>query len=160
MLDAGGDWDMLITRACALLYPQHAQAHHINWVWALQSEEHTNGTAPAPEYTEREKQQSALGAPWSPFGMGDGPGYIAIQSTRPATIRKRSRSRNFKGILTALLELPIFLGRYGPIAFQKLYEKGGHFAGRERPTDIADGLREMFGKGGGAYGVVKGQDGY
>lgn len=48
----------------------------------------------------------------------------------------------------------------GPIVFQKLYEKGGHFAGWERPSDIADGLSEMFGKGGGAYGVVSGKDGY
>jgi len=48
----------------------------------------------------------------------------------------------------------------GPIVFQKVYEKGGHFAGWERPTDLADGLCEMFGKGGGAYGVVKGKDGY
>ena len=48
----------------------------------------------------------------------------------------------------------------GPIVWTKLYEKGGHFAGWERPGDIAEGLGEMFGKGGGAYGVVEGKDGY
>lgn len=48
----------------------------------------------------------------------------------------------------------------GPIVFQKVYEKGGHFAGWERPIDLAEGLCEMFGKAGGAYGVVKGKDGY
>ena len=48
----------------------------------------------------------------------------------------------------------------GPIIFEKSYEKGGYFAGWERPGDLADGLCEMFGTGGDAFGVVKGRDGY
>jgi hypothetical protein len=48
----------------------------------------------------------------------------------------------------------------GKVVFEKTYDKGGHFAGWERPGDLADGLCEMFGKGGGAYGVVGGRDGY
>jgi hypothetical protein len=51
-------------------------------------------------------------------------------------------------------------GCLGPIVFEKSYEKGGHFAGWDRPGDLAEGLCEMFGKGGGAYGGVKGRDGY
>jgi len=39
-------------------------------------------------------------------------------------------------------------------------ERGGHFAAWERPDVIAGDLRAMFKKGGGAYGVVKGRDGY
>jgi hypothetical protein len=50
--------------------------------------------------------------------------------------------------------------RAGPIVFSKTYEKGGHFAAWERPQDLADGLCEMFGKGGGAEGVVSGRNGY
>jgi len=48
----------------------------------------------------------------------------------------------------------------GRIVFEKTYEKGGHFAGWERSKDLAEGLCEMFGKGGGAYGVVSGRNGY
>lgn len=48
----------------------------------------------------------------------------------------------------------------GPIVSMKIFDKGGHFAGWERPEDVAGQLCEMFGKGGGAYGVIKGKDGY
>ena len=48
----------------------------------------------------------------------------------------------------------------GPIVFENEEEKGGHFAAWERPDCIVRDLRVMFGKGGGAYGVVKGSEGY
>ena len=48
----------------------------------------------------------------------------------------------------------------GPIVFQKQWEIGGHFAAHEQPEMLVADLREMFGKGGGAYGVVKGCHGY
>lgn len=48
----------------------------------------------------------------------------------------------------------------GPIVVDSVHEKGGHFAGWERPDAIAADLCEMFRKGGGAYGVVHGRDGY
>ena len=40
------------------------------------------------------------------------------------------------------------------------HEFGGHFAAFERPEDLANDIRGMFAKGGPAYGVVKGKDGY
>lgn len=48
----------------------------------------------------------------------------------------------------------------GPIIVDNVHEKGGHFAGWERPDAIAADLCEMFRKGGGAYGVVHGRYGY
>ena len=48
----------------------------------------------------------------------------------------------------------------GPIKLQNIHERGGHFAGWERPDAVAADLCEMFGKDGGAYGVVKGKEGY
>ena len=48
----------------------------------------------------------------------------------------------------------------GPVVFESVHEKGGHFAAWERPEAIVDDLRRMFGRGGGAYGVVDGRDGY
>ncbi|OAG38760.1 hypothetical protein AYO21_06955 [Fonsecaea monophora] len=48
----------------------------------------------------------------------------------------------------------------GEVVFEKEHDKGGHFAAWERPEDIVRDVREMFGRGGGAYGVVEGRDGY
>lgn len=48
----------------------------------------------------------------------------------------------------------------GPVVFESEYEKGGHFAAWERPDAILKDLRSMFGKDGGAYGVVPGRNGY
>ncbi|KAI9881263.1 MAG: hypothetical protein M1830_005549 [Pleopsidium flavum] len=48
----------------------------------------------------------------------------------------------------------------GPVVFESDNEKGGHFAAWERPDTIADDLRKMFGKKGGAYGLIKGKEGY
>ena len=48
----------------------------------------------------------------------------------------------------------------GKIVFQSRHEKGGHFAAFEQPDALAGDLRKMFGKGGPAYGVVPGKDGY
>jgi hypothetical protein len=48
----------------------------------------------------------------------------------------------------------------GPIVFEAEHDSGGHFAAYERPDAIVQDLRSMFGKGGGAFGVVPGKDGY
>ena len=48
----------------------------------------------------------------------------------------------------------------GPVVFEKEHEKGGHFAAWENPDAVVDDLRVMFGKKGGAFGVVVGKSGY
>lgn len=48
----------------------------------------------------------------------------------------------------------------GPVVYESDNQSGGHFAAWEKPEVIARDLKEMFGKKGGAYGVVKGRDGY
>ena len=48
----------------------------------------------------------------------------------------------------------------GPVVFESEYETGGHFAAWERPDAIAADLWKMFGRGGGAEGVVRGRSGY
>ena len=40
------------------------------------------------------------------------------------------------------------------------HDSGGHFPAQEKPNELAHDLRKMFGKGGGAYGIVPGKDGY
>jgi hypothetical protein len=44
--------------------------------------------------------------------------------------------------------------------FESFNETGGHFYATEKPQFLARDLRTMFGKNGGAYGVVKGKSGY
>lgn len=39
-------------------------------------------------------------------------------------------------------------------------EGGGHFAAYEKPNLLIGDLRKMFGKDGGAFGVVTGKNGY
>ena len=48
----------------------------------------------------------------------------------------------------------------GKVVFGRERKKGGHFAAFERPDALAEDLRKMYGKGGGAFGVVPGKNGY
>ncbi|KAF7897871.1 uncharacterized protein EAF01_008837 [Botrytis porri] len=62
-----------------------------------------------------------------------------------------------------LVVLPKTWGRtLGDVVFESdnLEEGGGHFYAHEKPKLLARDLRGMFGKGGGAFGVVKGKNGY
>ena len=48
----------------------------------------------------------------------------------------------------------------GPVVFENVHDKGGHFAAYENPEAIAGDLRKMFGKDGGAFNAVRGKTGY
>jgi hypothetical protein len=48
----------------------------------------------------------------------------------------------------------------GKVVFDREHERGGHFAAYEKPEGLAQDLREMFGIGGPAFGVVTGRSGY
>ncbi|KAI1794396.1 epoxide hydrolase [Ganoderma leucocontextum] len=48
----------------------------------------------------------------------------------------------------------------GKIVFESEHDTGGHFAAFEVPQMLAGDLRNMYGKGGPAYGVVPGKTGY
>ncbi|THH14010.1 hypothetical protein EW146_g6277 [Bondarzewia mesenterica] len=48
----------------------------------------------------------------------------------------------------------------GNVVSVSSHDKGGHFAAHERPEDLVTDVRKMFAKGGPAYGVVPGKDGY
>lgn len=55
---------------------------------------------------------------------------------------------------------PSWLNAIGYKVFDSEHERGGHFAAHEKPQDLVEDLHKMFGKGGPAYNVVKGKDGY
>jgi hypothetical protein len=44
--------------------------------------------------------------------------------------------------------------------FKTQHDKGGHFAAYEVPEKLVGDLRIMFGRGGAAFGVVPGKNGY
>jgi hypothetical protein len=46
------------------------------------------------------------------------------------------------------------------IVHEKYHARGGHFASHESPEALVTDVRQMFARGGPAYGVVKGADGY
>jgi len=48
----------------------------------------------------------------------------------------------------------------GDVVFERDHEKGGHFAAWECPESIVSDLKDMFGRQGGAYGIVKGRSGH
>jgi len=48
----------------------------------------------------------------------------------------------------------------GNLKFYEYHESGGHFAAHEKPGELVDDVKTMFRKGGVAYGVVAGKDGY
>lgn len=48
----------------------------------------------------------------------------------------------------------------GEVVFESDNERGGHFAAYETPGAVTRDLKTMFGKGGGAFGIVKGKSGY
>ncbi|CAD6579742.1 MAG: hypothetical protein ASARMPRED_009238 [Alectoria sarmentosa] len=47
----------------------------------------------------------------------------------------------------------------GPVVFERQHADGGHFAAHERPEALVGDLNAMFGRGGGAYGVIEGREG-
>ncbi|KAI0674930.1 alpha/beta-hydrolase [Trametes maxima] len=53
-----------------------------------------------------------------------------------------------------------WLRTLGNVVFYSLHDSGGHFAAHERPEVLADDIRKMFGRGGPAFGVVPGKNGY
>jgi hypothetical protein len=48
----------------------------------------------------------------------------------------------------------------GQVVYEKSWDSGGHFFAWEKPEHLLHDVRAMFGKDGGAYGVVPGKAGY
>lgn len=65
------------------------------------------------------------------------------------------------GLLHSPKELtvqPVLWGRtMGPVVFESVKTKGGHFFAWEQPEELVDDLRKMFGKGGPCYRIVSGK---
>jgi pimeloyl-ACP methyl ester carboxylesterase len=80
----------------------------------------------------------------------------------------RDQAQKYIGVKTGLCfnpmdisVLPKSWGRtLGDIVFESDNDHGGHFMAHEHPELLARDLRTMFGRGGGAFGVVKGKSGY
>ncbi|TBU56210.1 alpha/beta-hydrolase [Dichomitus squalens] len=53
-----------------------------------------------------------------------------------------------------------WLQTLGNLVFESVHSHGGHFAAHEEPEELVRDIRNMFGKGGPAAGVVPGKNGY
>ncbi|THU85245.1 alpha/beta-hydrolase [Dendrothele bispora CBS 962.96] len=94
--------------------------------------------------------------------------------------QKKSQGNNF-GSVTSYSDIPMGISRFpkeiflaptswvkatGNLVFDSDHtatgdnKGGGHFAAHERPEELVSDLRKMFGKGGPAFGVVPGKEGY
>ncbi|KIW14654.1 hypothetical protein PV08_07438 [Exophiala spinifera] len=96
---------------------------------------------------------------------------VTHQWDNPATRVTRDRALEYigggvkLGISHAPKELrvlpSIWTRGQGDVVFERTNDSGGHFFAWERPEYLIKDVRDMFAKkGGGAYGVVKGLDGY
>jgi pimeloyl-ACP methyl ester carboxylesterase len=94
------------------------------------------------------------------FSHGD-----EINGERPAVDRIRDFTPRVKiGISRCPKELLLLPKSWnqtlGNIVFEGDHDSGGHFMATEKPDALVSDLRIMFGKGGGAEGVVEGKSGY
>ncbi|KAK4998834.1 hypothetical protein LTR66_002024 [Elasticomyces elasticus] len=86
--------------------------------------------------------------------------YEAIHTTTGVTRDRTSQwiPKVKLGLCYAPQELTIVprtWGRtLGPVVFESVKAKGGHFAAWEMPEEIEDDLRNMFGKGGPCFGIT------
>ncbi|TLD21962.1 hypothetical protein PspLS_08260 [Pyricularia sp. CBS 133598] len=94
--------------------------------------------------------------------------YEFSHETRSVSSTKISTATYVKGVKLGfglfpkdLRVLPLLWNKtLGDVVLNKMHSSGGHFAAFERPEYLAGDLHEMFGRNGGAYGVVKGRTGY
>ncbi|KIX04125.1 uncharacterized protein Z518_07678 [Rhinocladiella mackenziei CBS 650.93] len=88
----------------------------------------------------------------------------------PATRITRDRTREYigggvkLGLTHAPKELRVLPSSWtrtqGDVVFERSHDSGGHFFAWEKPELLIKDVRDMFGRKGGAAGVVKGKTGY
>lgn len=86
----------------------------------------------------------------------------------PNQFGNRLRERSVPDVKFGMARFPkelvvmpmLWNGTWGTVVHESDHEKGGHFSAWERPDALVRDLREMFGRGGGAYGVVPNKDGF
>lgn len=88
--------------------------------------------------------------------------YEAVHS--PAGAVSRDRTQEWIGGVNLglcfspkeLTIVPVTWARtLGPVVYESVHDRGGHFAAHERPEQIIQDLRAMFGEGGKCYGIMK-----
>ncbi|EIN12339.1 alpha/beta-hydrolase [Punctularia strigosozonata HHB-11173 SS5] len=55
---------------------------------------------------------------------------------------------------------PSWVRLTGRVIFEARHDAGGHFAAYEKPEELVGDLKKMFGKGGPAFGIISGKNGY
>lgn len=110
-----------------------------------------NHTKPGPKTISLEQVQSYI--PHVKLGFGKY-NFCYILFSRMLT---RLSAHNPKELV---VQPKTWCRTLGDVVFESDNDSGGHFFASEKPQLLARDLKAMFGKGGGAYGVVKGKSGY
>ncbi|KAJ7644656.1 Alpha/Beta hydrolase protein [Roridomyces roridus] len=90
-----------------------------------------------------------------------GEGSLETQGSRFLAYEKTSIPLGVSRFPGEILVLPkSWTTGLGNIVFDREHESGGHFAAYEKPEALSQDLRDMFARGGPAFGVVTGKNGY
>lgn len=93
---------------------------------------------------------------------------IYYETTHPDWLRRQRLSQWIPNVKLGLAYFPRELSvvprtwarTLGPVVFESEHDEGGHFAAWEKPEALVSDLKKMFGKNGGAYGLINGQEGF
>jgi hypothetical protein len=97
----------------------------------------------------------SFGVPDVPFGVSFFPKDIFQVPARYAAVQDIAYNSSYWPH-----DLSRWLEKNLNVVFKSYHESGGHFAAHERPEELVSDIRQMFGRGGPAYGVVSGKPGY
>ncbi|KAK0446994.1 Alpha/Beta hydrolase protein [Desarmillaria tabescens] len=87
--------------------------------------------------------------------------YEVFSSDRGVWGEKPSIPQGLSYFPKELISVPhLWTRTVGNIVFVSEHTGGGHFMAHEKPQELVDDVRKMFGKGGPAFGVVPGKTGY
>ena len=91
--------------------------------------------------------------------------YIDSAHAQPPDFKKAAQYADVKlGVSRfpkEIIQTPgLWAHTLGPLVYDKTHDKGGHFAAWECPEDLAQDLRAMFGRDGGAFQAVDRCSGY
>ena len=78
------------------------------------------------------------------------PYHLVFQSSRGTCTVFQEVSSQVPSVVTV-----DWASTLGKLRFWKMHQSGGHFAAWERPEELVSDIREFYGPGGGAAGVVK-----
>ena len=111
------------------------------------------------EMTTRFTRLAIAGVKWTSIPLGFAKFPKELNQVPGTCVCNISLLHNYARLLTGGWG-DRWLRTLGNVVFESEHEHGGHFAAHEEPEELIKDIRAMFGKGGPAFGVVPGKNGY